>query len=71
MVCCEERRVTSANEGSPAAGGSGAKIAADVDSADLSDVSRTPTIFVNGKRHHGAYDISTLSEACGRPGHGP
>lgn len=34
-----------------------AKIAADVDSADLSGVSGTPTFFVNGKRHHGAFDI--------------
>jgi protein-disulfide isomerase len=34
-----------------------------VDSADLSGVSGTPTFFVNGKRHHGAYDISTLSDA--------
>ena len=40
-----------------------AKIAADVDSADLSDVSGTPTFFVNGKRHHGAYDIDTLASA--------
>ncbi len=31
--------------------------------ADLSGVSGTPTFFVNGKRHHGAYDISTLSDA--------
>jgi Na+/H+ antiporter NhaA len=40
-----------------------AKIAADVDSADLSGVSGTPTFFINGKRHHGAYDIGTLSDA--------
>jgi Na+/H+ antiporter NhaA len=40
-----------------------AKIAADVDSADLSGVSGTPTFFINGKRHHGAYDITTLSGA--------
>jgi Na+/H+ antiporter NhaA len=40
-----------------------ARIAADVDSADLSGVSGTPTFFVNGKRHHGAYDIGTLSDA--------
>ncbi len=40
-----------------------AKIAADVDSADLSGVSGTPTFFVNGKRHYGAYDIGTLSDA--------
>jgi Na+/H+ antiporter NhaA len=39
------------------------KIAADIDSADLSGVSGTPTFFINGKRHHGAYDIATLSDA--------
>ncbi len=39
------------------------KIEADVDSADLSGVSGTPTFFINGRRHHGAYDISTLSAA--------
>ena len=38
------------------------KIAADMDSADLSGVSGTPTFFINGKRHHGAYDISTLTD---------
>jgi protein-disulfide isomerase len=38
-------------------------VAEDVDSADLSGVSGTPTFFVNGKRHHGAYDIGTLSDA--------
>jgi protein-disulfide isomerase len=26
-------------------------------------VSGTPTFFVNGRRHHGAYDIETLSAA--------
>ncbi len=40
-----------------------AKVAADVDSADLSNVSGTPTFFINGRRHHGAYDIGTLTEA--------
>ncbi len=40
-----------------------ARIAADVDSADLSGVSGTPTFFVNGKRHHGAFDLDTLSDA--------
>ena len=40
-----------------------AKVAADVDSADLSNVSGTPTFFINGRRHHGAYDISSLTEA--------
>ena len=40
-----------------------AKIAADVDSADLSGVSGTPTFFINGQRHHGAYDLGSLTEA--------
>jgi Na+/H+ antiporter NhaA len=40
-----------------------ARIAEDVDSADLSGVSGTPTFFVNGRRHYGAYDIKTLSNA--------
>jgi Na+/H+ antiporter NhaA len=35
----------------------------DLDSADLSSVSGTPTFFVNGKRHYGAYDIETLKKA--------
>jgi Na+/H+ antiporter NhaA len=39
------------------------RIAEDVDSADLSGVSGTPTFFVNGRRHYGAYDIGTLSRA--------
>jgi predicted DsbA family dithiol-disulfide isomerase len=40
-----------------------ARIAEDIDSADLSGVSGTPTFFVNGRRHYGAYDINTLSDA--------
>jgi len=40
-----------------------ARIAEDVDSADLSGVSGTPTFFVNDRRHYGAYDIDTLSAA--------
>jgi Na+/H+ antiporter NhaA len=40
-----------------------ARIAEDVDGADLSGVSGTPTFFVNGRRHYGAYDIETLSRA--------
>jgi protein-disulfide isomerase len=40
-----------------------AKVAADVDSADLSNVSGTPTFFINDRRHHGAYDIDSLTEA--------
>jgi len=39
------------------------RVADDVDSADLSGVSGTPTFFINGRRHHGAYDIKTLSAA--------
>jgi protein-disulfide isomerase len=39
------------------------RVAGDVDSADLSGVSGTPTFFVNGQRHRGAYDIDTLSTA--------
>ncbi|GAA5028126.1 Na+/H+ antiporter NhaA [Actinopolymorpha pittospori] len=39
------------------------RVAEDIDSADLSDVSGTPTFFVNGRRHHGAYDIDSLSTA--------
>jgi len=40
-----------------------ARVAQDVNSADLSGVSGTPTFFLNGRRHHGAYDIRTLSNA--------
>jgi Na+/H+ antiporter NhaA len=40
-----------------------AQVAEDVDSADLSGVSGTPTFFVNGRRHQGAYDIGALSAA--------
>jgi Na+/H+ antiporter NhaA len=39
------------------------RIAADLESADLSGVSGTPTFFVNGRRHYGAYDVHTLKEA--------
>ena len=39
------------------------RVAEDVDSADLSGVSGTPTFFINGRRHYGAYDIGTLSAA--------
>jgi protein-disulfide isomerase len=37
------------------------RVAEDVDSADLSGVSGTPTFFINGRRHYGAYDIDTLT----------
>ena len=37
------------------------RVAQDVESADLSGVSGTPTFFVNGQRHYGAFDLDTLS----------
>jgi len=40
-----------------------ARIAQDVESADVSGATGTPTFFVNGQRHYGAYDIGALSEA--------
>ena len=40
-----------------------ARVADDVDSADLSGVTGTPTFFINGRRHYGAYDIDALSAA--------
>jgi Na+/H+ antiporter NhaA len=40
-----------------------ARVAEDIDSADLSGVSGTPTFFINGRRHYGAYDIETLTTA--------
>jgi Na+/H+ antiporter NhaA len=39
------------------------RVARDVESADLSGVSGTPTFFINGQRHYGAYDIQTLTNA--------
>ena len=38
-------------------------IASDEESAELSGVSGTPTFFINGRRHYGAYDVHTLKEA--------
>jgi Na+/H+ antiporter NhaA len=40
-----------------------ARVARDVESADLSGVSGTPTFFINGLRHYGAYDLNTLTTA--------
>ena len=40
-----------------------ARVAEDVEGAELSGVSGTPTFFINGRRHYGAYDIDTLSRA--------
>ncbi len=40
-----------------------ARIAEDVDTADLSGVSGTPTFFINDRRHYGSYDITALTTA--------
>jgi Na+/H+ antiporter NhaA len=40
-----------------------ARISEDVTSADESGVSGTPSFFINGRRHYGAYDIATLTDA--------
>jgi Na+/H+ antiporter NhaA len=40
-----------------------ARVAEDVQSADASGVSGTPTFFINGRRHQGVYDIDTLTKA--------
>ncbi|WP_127359173.1 Na+/H+ antiporter NhaA [Actinacidiphila soli] len=40
-----------------------ARVAEDVESADLSGVSGTPSFFINGRRHVGAYDIDALTAA--------
>lgn len=40
-----------------------ARVADDVESADLSGVRGTPTFFINGERHHGAYDVRALEDA--------
>ena len=39
------------------------RVSEDVASADESGVSGTPTFFINGRRHYGAYDIATLSDS--------
>jgi protein-disulfide isomerase len=39
------------------------RIVEDVEGADLSGVTGTPTFFVNGRRHYGPYDINSLSAA--------
>jgi Na+/H+ antiporter NhaA len=42
------------------------RVADDVASADASGVAGTPTFFINGRRHYGAYNIETLTEAVQR-----
>ena len=39
------------------------RVAEDVASADTSGVAGTPSFFINGQRHQGAYDVATLSAA--------
>ncbi|HEY0631467.1 MAG TPA: Na+/H+ antiporter NhaA [Thermoleophilaceae bacterium] len=39
------------------------RIAEDVASADASGVAGTPSFFINGRRHQGAYDVNTLTQA--------
>jgi protein-disulfide isomerase len=39
------------------------RIEEDVDSADMSGVTGTPTFFINGRRHVGVYDVDTLTRA--------
>ena len=40
-----------------------ARVSEDVASADESGVSGTPSFFINGRRHYGAYDLAALSDA--------
>jgi Na+/H+ antiporter NhaA len=39
------------------------RVAEDVSDADASRVTGTPTFFIDGRRHHGAYDVATLEAA--------
>ncbi len=39
------------------------RVAEDVASADASGVAGTPSFFINGRRHNGAYDTETLTRA--------
>lgn len=42
------------------------RVAEDVSTADASGVAGTPTFFINGRRHQGAYDIDTLTQSVRR-----
>jgi protein-disulfide isomerase len=42
------------------------RVARDLESADVSNVTGTPTFFINGHRHYGAYDIASLTAALVR-----
>jgi Na+/H+ antiporter NhaA len=39
------------------------RVSRDLESADLSGVAGTPTFFINGHRHYGAYDLPSLTAA--------
>ena len=39
------------------------RVRRDLDSAETSDVSGTPTFFVNGRRHYGGYDLDAIRES--------
>ncbi len=45
------------------------RVEEDVASADSSGVAGTPTFFINGRRHQGAYDIATLTDAVQKARH--
>lgn len=42
------------------------RVARDTESAEASGVAGTPTFFVNGRRHYGAYDLDSLTAALRR-----
>ena len=46
-----------------------ARVAEDVASADASGVAGTPTFFINGRRHQGAYDVDILTDAVQKARH--
>jgi Na+/H+ antiporter NhaA len=45
------------------------RVADDVESADAGGVAGTPTFFINGRRHEGAYDVATLTAAIAAARH--
>jgi predicted DsbA family dithiol-disulfide isomerase len=45
------------------------RVAEDVASADASGVAGTPTFFINGRRHQGAYDIDILTDEVHKAQH--
>jgi protein-disulfide isomerase len=40
------------------------RVREDVESGDASGVAGTPTFFINGQRHYGAYDADSLRQAA-------